>query len=48
VELLDGQAVLIPPGEVRQLGWVLDRWPNLIFADTPLRVYVIDSRGRQI
>jgi len=45
--LHEHHVVLIPPGNVQRFGWTLESWPNMIFADTPLRPYVIDSYNRR-
>lgn len=46
IPLLRNTAALIPPAEMRRLPWVIDQWPRMIMADSPLRAYVVDSRGR--
>lgn len=45
--LHEHHVVLVPPGNVQRFGWTLESWPNMIFADTPLRPYVIDSYNRR-
>jgi hypothetical protein len=46
IPLLRDDVVLLPPGEVRQFAWVIAEWPRMVFADFPLRAYVVDPRGR--
>jgi hypothetical protein len=46
IPLVRDAAVLIPPGEMRRIPWIVDRWPHMILVDFPLRAYVVDSRRR--